>query len=96
MGIGNIHLFNIIIMLIVATLNINGLNKVNKQLQLINFAKLHNVDILMLQEHNLKSLDKMHEDFKSFFQIYLNPSINSKGGTAIIFRRSLPISVIDI
>ena len=83
-------------MVTVATLNINGLNNVNKQLQLIDFVNLHNVDILMLQEHNLKSLDNLHVNFKSFFHIYLNPSINSKGGTAIIIKQSLPISVINV
>ena len=83
-------------MFVVATLNINGLNNVNKQLQLIDFVKLHNIDILMLQEHNLKSLDNVHEYFKSFFHIYVNPSTNSKGGSAIIINQSLPLSVIDV
>ena len=50
----------------------------------------------MLQEHNSKSLDNLHVNFKSFFHIYLNPSINSKGGTAIIIKQSLPISVINV
>ena len=79
----------------IATLNINGLNDVNKQLQLIDFVNSHNIDILMLQEHNLKSLDNVHYMFKSFFHIYVNPTINSKGGTAITIKRSLPITVID-
>ena len=93
-----LDLFSILIlnMATVATLNINGLNNVDKQLHLIDFVNQHNIDILMLQEHNLKSLDKVHDDFKSFFHIFVNPSINSKGGTAIIIKRSLPISVIDV
>ena len=66
-------------------LNINGLSNVNKQLQLLDFVNLHNVDILMLQEHNSKSLYNLHVNFKSFFHIklYLNPSINSKGDTTL-------------
>ena len=67
-------------------LNINGLSNVNKQLQLIDFVNLHNVDILMLQEHNSKSLYNLHVNFESFFHIYLNSSIKSKGGTAIIIK----------
>ena len=31
-----------------------------------------------------------------FIYIYINPSINSKGGTAIIIKRSLSISIIDV
>ena len=50
----------------------------------------------MLQEHNLKSLDNVHDSFKSFFHIYINPSINSKGGTAIIIKLPLSISIIDV
>ena len=48
------------IMACVATLNINGINDQNKQLQLIDFVNTHNIDILMLLEHNLKSLDDVH------------------------------------
>ena len=80
----------------IATLNVNGINDQNKQLQLIDFVNTHNIDILMLQEHNLKSLDKIHHLFNSYFHIYVNPTINSKGGTAIIIKRSLPITVIDL
>ena len=80
----------------IATLNINGLNDVNKQLQLIDFVNSYNIDILMLQEHNLKSLDNLHCKFKSFFHIYVNTTINSKGGTAIVIKKSLPITVIDL
>ena len=51
----------------ISTFNINGLNDENKQLQLIDFVNTNNIDILMLQEHNLKSLDNVNHMFKSFF-----------------------------
>ena len=35
-------------MLIVATLNINGMDNTSKQLQILNHVKQHNIDILML------------------------------------------------
>ena len=80
----------------ISTFNINGLNDENKQLQLIDFVNTNNIDILMLQECNLRSLENVNHMFKSFFHIYLNPSINLKGGTAILIKRSLPITVIDL
>ena len=83
-------------MLIVATLNINGMNNISKQFQIINHVKQHNIDILMLQEHNLKSLDNIDENFSKEFNIVINYTINIKGGTAILFRKSLPIKITNI
>ena len=78
-------------MFVVATLNINGLNNVNKQLQLIDFVKLHNIDILMLQEHNLKSLDNVYKHFNLFSYMYVNHCTNSKRIIVTIVKQSLPL-----
>ena len=80
-------------MLIVATLNVNGMNNTSKQLQIINHVKQHNIDILMVQEHNLKSLDNIDDTFFKEFIIVINYTVNIKGGTAMLFRRSLPIKI---
>ena len=83
-------------MLIVATLNINGMNNTTKQIQILNHVNQHNIDILMLQEHNLKSLDNIDESFSKEFNIVINYTINIKGGTAILFKKSLPIKITNI
>ena len=57
-------------MLIVATLNVNGMNNTSKQMQILNHVKQHNIDILMIQEHNLKSLDNIDENFSREFINY--------------------------
>ena len=80
-------------MLIVDTLNVNGMNNTSKQMQILNHVKQHNIDILMIQEHNLKSLDNIDEKFSREFILVINYTINIKGGTAMLFRRSLPIKI---
>lgn len=66
--------------LCVATLNINGLNDVNKQRKVVNLIMYYKIDILMLQEHNVKDLNTLsHLD--NFTEIILNPTVNIKGDT---------------
>ena len=70
-------------------LNINGLNNRNKQLQLVDFIKFHRIDILMLQEHNLRNKNLICEELSSICHVHINLSVNQKGGTAILFNRKL-------
>ena len=48
--------------LVIATLNINGLNNQIKQKQLINFINFHKIDILLLQEHNIRDPNAVNKD----------------------------------
>ena len=81
-------------MLRYATLNINGINENMKQLQFIDFVKYHRIDIIFLQEHNIKDRSKIEELDKKF-HISINLSINLKGGTAILIDKRLPIYIIN-
>ena len=49
----------------IATLNINGINELNKQMKLVNFLKKNAIDIVMLQEHNIKFLAKLEYILKA-------------------------------
>ena len=79
-------------MLRYATLNINGINESMKQLQFIDFVKYHRIDIIFLQEHNIKDRSKI-EGLDKKFHISINLSINRKGGTAILIDKKLPIYI---
>ena len=81
--------------MIISTLNINGLNSVNKQSQVINFMKNNYIDILLLQEHNLRNHDAVTRDLENFCHISLNYAICSKGGTAILINRNLPFVILN-
>ena len=81
-------------MLRLATLNINGINDSMKQLQFIDFVKYHKIDVIFLQEHNIKDRSKINEIDKKF-HVFINLSINLKGGTAILIDKRLPIDVIN-
>ena len=81
-------------MLRLATLNINGINDSMKQLQFIDFVKYHKIDVIFLQEHNIKDRSKINEIDKKF-HVFINLSINLKGGTAILIDKRLPIYVIN-
>ena len=73
------HPFIFVIMaLTVTTLNINGLNDVNKQFKLISLARYHVIDILLIQEHNVKDVSVLHS-LNKHFHITFNPSQNLKG-----------------
>ena len=62
-------------MAIVGSLNINGL--INKQDQVINFMKYHCIDILLIQEHNIRDINNLSNEFHDFCHISLNPAISS-------------------
>ena len=66
----------------VATLNVNGLNVLSKQMNLVSLLRYHKIDVLMLQEHNVKNVTYMN-CMLSEFHIIHNNCANLKGGTAI-------------
>ena len=81
--------------LVIITLNINGLNNEIKQKQLINFINYHKVDILLLQEHNIRDENKICQELKDNCIIDINLAISHKGGTAILINRKSPIQILN-
>ena len=82
-------------MLIITTLNINGLNDKTKQSQLINFMRFHKIDIMLIQEHNIRDIKAIGSDLNDFCHVSLNLSICHKGGTGILICKSLPFEIIN-
>ena len=82
-------------MLKISTLNINGLNSVKKQDQLINFMKNNYIDVLMIQEHNIRDPVVISKELDNFCFISMNNAVCSKGGTAILINRKLPFTILN-
>ena len=82
-------------MLVIFTININGLNCKNKQLQVINFMRFYKIDILLVQEHNIRNKIAISNELNDFCFICINLAICLKGGTAILINRKLPFNVIS-
>ena len=87
--------FNIITGLVIISININGMNEVGKQNQIINFMKYNNVDILLIQEHNIRGPGKICKDLSEFCFISLNYANCHKGGTAILINKKLPFKLLS-
>ena len=79
----------------ILNLNINGLNNRNKQIELVNLIKFHRIDVLMLQEHNLRNKNLIGEELSSICHIHINLAVNQKGGTAILFNRGLNFELLN-
>ena len=78
------------------TLNVNGLNSEKKQKLLFEFIKSNNYKIICLQEHNIKDKSKLMSIFHEHFDIVLNESINLKGGTAVLFDKSMGCNISQV
>ena len=76
------------------TININGLNCEKKQQMLFDHIQQNNFSIINLQEHNLKSQDDLLDIFSKYFYVFVNESINLKGGTAILVDRRITENII--
>ena len=79
----------------IITLNINGLNNKMKQLHLIEFIKQNKLDVIMLQEHNIRDRNILCKELLDAFHVFINLSVNQKGGAAIIFNKKLNINYIS-
>ena len=79
----------------ITSLNINGLNCYNKQLKLIDFCKLHKIDVILIQEHNIREKKNLCKEIFDFFHVNINLEISLKGGTAIFINRKLPLDIIS-
>ena len=78
-----------------ATLNINGLNCKNKQLMLIDFMVYNRLDILLLQEHNIRSENVICKELDDKYLVIRNLAVSHKGGTAILINRKSPIKLLN-
>ena len=70
-----LFLKNIFTMFIIFTININGLNCKNKQLQVINFMRYYKIDILLIQEHNIRNTSAISNELNDFCYISINLAI---------------------
>ena len=77
----------------ITTININGLNKVDKQLSLINFLNYHKIDILLVQEHNIRKRDVICKELNELYHILINLSVAHNGGTAIFIDKRLNCNI---
>ena len=78
----------------VASLNINGLNDTRKQMKVVSLAMYHKIDILMMQEHNVKDISGL-QYLSNFFDIVFNATLNLKGGTVICINKSSGIKLLS-
>ena len=89
----NYFIFIIFAMFIICTMNINGLNNRIKQQQVIGFMKYHRIDILLIQEHNIRDVNAIGNELNDFCYISINLAVCHKGGTAILINRKLPYHI---
>ena len=71
----------------VVSLNINGINCKDKQLELVDYIKFKKIDILFLQEHNLRERNLICNELLELCDIFINLSVNQKGGTATLISK---------
>ena len=76
----------------VISLNINGINDQIKQIKLVSFLQENAIDIAMIQEHNIKNLNKI-KYLNQYYHLILNKSILLKGGTLIAINKKLPSTI---
>ena len=78
----------------IATLNVNGLNDSLKQICLVNTLLHQKLDVVLLQEHNIKEIRTL-EYITKYFDIVLNTSPLLKGGTCILIRKNKNIEIVN-
>ena len=79
---------------VISTLNVNGLNNRDKQIELINFMEYNRIDVLMIQEHNIRNENIICNELKDKYIVDINLAVSLKGGTAILIKRKSPIKVL--
>ena len=76
----------------IASINVNGLCTENKQKLLHAFIIQHKLDIVYIQEHNIREDGKI-AFLEMFYEVIMNKSVNMKGGTCILIKKSLTYKV---
>ena len=82
-------------MFVISSLNINGLSSIRKQNQLINFMRYNSIDILLLQEHNMRDISSIGKELNDFCYVSLNNAISLKGGTAILINKRINFKIVS-
>ena len=59
------------------------------------FSQYHKLDILLLQEHNCKDVNKL-KYLSQMYNIIFNPSVCLKGGTCILIRKKLDFVIKNV
>ena len=78
---------------VIGTLNVNGLNADNKKYYLLSYLMQYKIDILFIQEHNLKENYNL-EIIATKYEAYINTSLLQKGGTGILIWKNNGIKVV--
>ena len=60
---------------------------------LINHMRYNRIDIMLIQEHNIRDMNNVCQELNDQYHILLNLSIAHKGGTAIIIDRKLEYKI---
>ena len=61
-------------------------------MKLVDYLKEKSIDILLVQEHYIKSLGRI-EYLLQYYNVVLNASILLKGGTLILIDKRLPCRI---
>ena len=61
-------------------------------MKLVTFLKNKSIDIALLQEHNIKHMEKIEYILK-YYHVILNKTILLKGGTCILINKRLPATI---
>ena len=65
-------------------------------MQLLNHAKYYKIDILLLQEHNIRKENILCNEILDAYHFEINYSIALKGGTAIMINKRLPYNIVAV
>ena len=76
-----------------ATINICGLNERNKQMQVKMLVDQYRIDVLYIQEHNIRDLSRV-KYLEDYFEIIMNMPTIFKGGTCFLLNKKSNISVL--
>ena len=57
--------------------------------------KYNKIDILLLQEHNIRYKNNLCNEILDLFHVIINLAIAHKGGTAIILNKKLPLEIVN-
>ena len=90
------YLTILIMAITLITLNINGLNCEKKQQMLFDYIQENDFNIINLQEHNLKNQSDLLDIFNTYYYIFINESINLKGGTATLIDKRITDNIIQV
>ena len=63
---------------------------------MLNFVKYNKIDILLLQEHNIRKENVICKEILDEYNFEINYAISLKGGTAIMITKRMPIEIINI